>query len=264
MGWANKYENCKWSFKFMRKNEANSTTAASRKKRKQLALWVSKRDWITSNNYEIIDFGYKIVENWATTWSFLKQISLRYMFKALILVITCLLSFLLYTHFMMSFFAYFTDPSWYTKSRLVDYIQLSHEPNKWAWGNAKRDHFSYHKSTTVFWYKNDGPFAAALFLFHILFFLTLFSLYLYWVTLLRRVYTTKEITYTYTTYCVSSLRQFFYYSFMIFSLVLFSFIVQYWRLPIEYFWVANTTPLITIFTQEFFAYPSFLVGIIFQ
>lgn len=180
----------------------------------------------------------------------------------LILLIVTFLSFLLYTHFMMSFFAYFTDPSWYSQNRLTDYVQLSHEPNKWSWGNSKRDHFSYHRSTTVFWFKNDGPFAAAFLLFHILFFLSLFGLYLYWLTLLRRVYATREITYTYTTYCVSSLRQFFYYFLLLLGLAAFSLIVQYWRLPIEYLWIANTSPLLTSILVDFYDYPRFILTLL--
>lgn len=179
----------------------------------------------------------------------------------LILLVNMFLSYLLYTHFLMAFFGYFTDPNWYHKTRLVDYIQLSHEPNKWSWGNAKRDHFSYHKSTTVFWFKNDGPFASAFLLFHIMFFLCLFSLYLYWVTLFRRVYATKEITFTYTNYCVSSLRQFFYYFLLLYLLIFFSFVVQYWRLPIEYAWVANSTPLVSVLFANLQDYPSFLINL---
>jgi hypothetical protein len=177
----------------------------------------------------------------------------------LILVVNIFLSYLLYTHFLMSFFAYFTDPNWYHKTRLVDYIHLSHEPNKWSWGNAKRDHFSYHRSTTVFWFKNDGPFASAFLLFHIMFFLCLFALYIYWLTLFRRVYTTQEITFTYTTYCVSALRQFFYYFLLLYLLVVFSFTVQYWRLPIEYSWLVNATPLLETMQSNALDYPLFLV-----
>ena len=179
----------------------------------------------------------------------------------LILIITVFLSYLLYIHFMMSFFAYFTDPSWYSQTRLVDYIQLSHEPNKWSWGSAKRDHFSYHRSTTVFWFKNDGPFAGAFLLFHILFFLCLFGLYIYWLTLLRRVYATREITYTYTTYCVSSLRQFFYFFLLLLGLSAFSLIVQYWRLPIEYLWVANTPSLASTLFVDTVEYPKFIINL---
>ena len=177
----------------------------------------------------------------------------------IILVINIFIAYLLYTHFLMSFFGYFTDPNWYHKTRLVDYVQLSHEPNKWSWGNSKRDHFSYHRSTTVFWFKNDGPFASAFLLFNILFFLCLFSLYIYWLTLFRRVYASQEVTYTYTTYCVSSLRQFFYYFLLLYLLVFFSFVVNYWRLPIEYAWIAGTPSILQTLVNCVFSYPSFIV-----
>ena len=182
----------------------------------------------------------------------------------LILIINIFLSYLLYTHFLMSFFAYFTDPNWYHKTRLVDYIHLSHEPNKWSWGNSKRDHFSYHRSTTVFWFKNDGPFASAFLLFHIMFFLCLFALYIYWLTLFRRVYTTREITFTYTTYCVSALRQFFYYFMLLYLLVVFSFVVQYWRLPIEYGYVSNVAPIAETFKLNLCSYPKFVLTSLFN
>ena len=181
---------------------------------------------------------------------------------AIIVLINLFLLYLLYTHFLMSFFAYFTDPSWYSKTRLVDYIYLSHEPNKWSWGSAKRDHFSYHRSTTVFWFKNDGPFGAALLLFHITFFISLFNLYIFWITLLRRVYTTKEVPFTFTTYCVSALRQFFYFFMFFFLLAAFSLVVHYWRLPIEYSWIASTTPIFGTFCEYLLDYPHFLLSII--
>lgn len=153
------------------------------------------------------------------------------------LMINLFIAYLLYGHFFTTFFAYFTNSSWYLKTRLVDYVQLSHEPNKWSWGNPKRDHFSYHSSKTVFWYKNDGPFASAMLLFNIFFFLTIFTFHIFWLTLIRRVYATNEITYTYATYCVSALRQFLYGFNLLYLLILFSFVVTYWRLPVEFYWV---------------------------
>jgi hypothetical protein len=153
------------------------------------------------------------------------------------LFINLFIAYLVYGHFFTTFFAYFTNSSWYLKTRLVDYVQLSHEPNKWAWGNSKRDHFSYHSSKTVFWYKNDGPFASAMLLFNIFFFLTLFTFHIFWLTLIRRIYATNEVTYTYATYCVSALRQFLYCFNLLYLLIWFSFAVTYWRLPIEFYWL---------------------------
>ncbi len=174
----------------------------------------------------------------------LLQLNIRWLnWKKLIifvLLINFFIAYLLYTHFIMTFFGYFTDPLWYQKTRFVDYIQLSHEPLKWGWGPAKRDHFTYHKVTTSFWYKNDGPFAGAFLMIHIFFFLTIFFLYIYWVTLLRRIYTTKEVTYTFTIFCISSLKQFYYFFFLLYLLIFMSFIVCYWRFPIEFLWIINS------------------------
>ncbi len=174
----------------------------------------------------------------------LLQLNIRWMnWKKLmffILLINLFLAYLLYTHFIMTFFGYFTDPLWYQKNRFIDYIQLSHEPLKWGWGPSKRDHFTYHKVTTVFWFKNDGPFAGAFLMIQIFFFLTIFFVYFYWVTLLRRVYTTKEVTYTFTIFCISALKQFFYFFFLLYILIFMSFIICYWRFPIEFLWLVNS------------------------
>jgi hypothetical protein len=176
--------------------------------------------------------------------SHLLQLNIRWLnWKKLILfilIINFFIIYLLFTHFIMTFFGYFTDPLWYQKTRFVDYIQLSHEPLKWGWGPAKRDHFTYHKVTTVFWFKNDGPFAGAFLNMHIFFFLNIFFLYIYWVTLLRRVYTTEEVTYTFTVYCISSLKQFYYFFFLLYLFIIMSFIVCYWRFPIEFLWLVNS------------------------
>jgi hypothetical protein len=161
--------------------------------------------------------------------------------KNLILIfsVVLFLSYLLFIHFITSFFGYFTDPLWYQKSRYVDYIQLSHEPLKWGWGSAKRDHFTYHKISTVFWFKNDAPFAGSFLIIHMYLFLILFFLYIYWLILFRKTFTTKEISFTYSTYCVSALKQFFYFILVFYLFVFISFIISYWRFPIEFLWIIN-------------------------
>jgi hypothetical protein len=79
----------------------------------------------------------------------------------------------------MVFFGYFTDPVWYQKTRPIDYVQLSHGPSRWGWGPAKKDHFTYHNVKTVFWFKNDGPFASSFLMFHIFLFVCLFLLFFF-------------------------------------------------------------------------------------
>lgn len=182
----------------------------------------------------------------------------------LVLVINLFLSYLIYIHFFMSFFGYFTDPNWYHKTRIADYVQLSHEPSKWAWGPAKRDNFLQHNTKTVFWFKNDGPFAGAFLFFNLFFFLSLFLLYIYWITLIRRIYATQEITFTYTTYCISGLKQFFYMFALIFFLVILSYMFVYWRLPVEFYWSLNANSWFTNLTNIISDYPTFLLSILIK
>lgn len=199
--------------------------------------------------------------------SYCLQIGLRWLSwrkgLVIILLINVFLAYLIYTHFIISFFGYFTDPIWYQKTRPNDYIQLSHEPSRWGWGPSKKDHFTYHNVKTVFWYKNDGPFASAFLLMNMYVFLSLFFVYIWWVTLFRRVYSTKEIPLTYTTYCISSLKQFFYCFLGLYIFIFFSYIINYWRLPIEYLGGLDN---VSWFTNLFYIicdYPTFLVSIFF-
>jgi hypothetical protein len=183
----------------------------------------------------------------------LLQINLRWVNwkKGVILIflINILIAYLIYTHFIIVFFGYFTDPIWYQKTRPVDYIQLSHEPSKWGWGPSKKDHFTYHNVKTVFWFKNDGPFASSFLLFHLFLFLCLFFLFIFWLSLLRRVWSTKEIPITFTTYCVSSLKQFFYFFLFFYVMVFISFLINYMRLPWEYYYFLNTNSWLVNFLE---------------
>jgi len=183
--------------------------------------------------------------------SYYLQINIKWLnWKKIFLLITLVvvfLSYLLYTQFLISFFSYFTDPLWYQKTRSVDYVQLSHEPLKWGWGSSKRDHFTYHKTTTVFWFKNDSPFASAFLLMNFFFFLSLFFVYIYWLVLIRKTYTTKELTHTFVTYCVSSLRQLFILFLLFYLLVFVSFVVCYWKFPVEFLWILNSSSWLTHF-----------------
>ena len=179
----------------------------------------------------------------------------------MIVIINLLLLYLLFGQFFLAFFSYTTDPNWYNKARLVDYIQLSHEPNKWSWGSSKRDHFSYHKSSTVFWFKGDLPFAQAFQVIQIYFLWSLFGVAFFWWTFLRRVYATKEVSYTYATYALSTLKQFFYFFFMFLAYILFSYVITYWRLPVEFLWMTNSTSWFVAFADVVSDYPSFLTSL---
>jgi len=167
----------------------------------------------------------------------LLQLNVRWLFwKKILLIVFCiniLLTYLLYTHFLLACFSYFTDPVWFHRNRTVDFIQLSHEPLKWGWGTGKRDHFTYHNTKTSFWFKSDGPYASAMILIHFFVFGSLFLLYIFWLVLFRRIYATAEVPLSFTTYCISALRQFFYLFYLFYFLVGFSFLVVYLRSPFE-------------------------------
>nr|APW82436.1 orf546 [Laurentiella strenua] len=199
--------------------------------------------------------------------SYLLQLNIKWMnWKKLFfftLIINIFILYLLYSQFIITFFGYFTDPLWYQKTRVIDYIQLSHEPLKWGWGPAKRDHFTYHKTSTVFWFKNDTPFAGAFLMINLFFFLSIFFLLIYWITLLRRIYATKEVTYTFSTFCISALKQFFYFFFLLYILIFISFIVCYWRFPIEFFWLINSNSWFLHFFLIIKDYFFFLLTIFF-
>jgi hypothetical protein len=194
------------------------------------------------------------------------QINIRYFnwkkLLLLVILINSFIAYLLYVNFIMSFFGYFTNPLWYQKTRPVDLIQLSHEPLKWGWGPAKRDHFTYHKVSTVFWFKNDGPFAAAFLLFNFFFFFFNFLLYFYWLALLGRLYVTKELTHTFSAYCVSALKQFFFFCLFIYLGVIASFVINYWRFPIEFLWITNSHSWVVNVLIIMSDYPTFLVNLL--
>ena len=195
----------------------------------------------------------------------LLQISVRWLnWKkglVLIILINIFLAYLLYTHFIITFFGYFTDPTWYQKVRPIDYIQLSHEPARWGWGPTKKDHFPYHNVKTVLWFKNDGPFASSFLLFQTFMFVCIFLTFLWWVSLCRRVYSLREIPQTFTTYCVSSLRQFLYLFLLLYVFVFLSYLSNYWRFPMELAFTINSTPWVYNLMQILLDYPSFLLSI---
>lgn len=195
--------------------------------------------------------------------AYLLQLNLKWLNwkKSLVLVmlINLFLAYLIYTHFILVFFGYFTDPIWYQKSRSVDYIQLSHEPSRWGWGFAKKDHFTYHNVKTVFWFKNDGPFASSFLMFHLFLFVCIFLLFIFWITLLRRLWSVKEISITFTTYCVSSLRQFFYFFLCLYIFIFISFIINYMRLPLEFFYYVDNTSWLSNFFDILISYHTIFI-----
>jgi len=204
-----------------------------------LSFLISWWQWYTKLFFFKFIFLYTVI----LLFSFILQLNVRWFFWKksffIVILINLFISYLLYIHFIMSFWGYFTNPIWYQQVRPIDYIQLSHEPARWGWGAAKKDHFTYHSVKTVFWFKNDNLYAASFLLIHLYFFLSLFFLYIYWIILFRRVYSMNEIPFTLLTYCISSLKQFFYLFLCIFFFIFFSYISHFIRFPLEYLWLIN-------------------------
>jgi len=128
----------------------------------------------------------------------------------------------------------------------------------------KKDHFTYHNVKTVFWFKNDGPFASSFLMFHLFLFVCLFLTYFWWITLFRKVLSTKEVPTTYLTYSVSSLRQFFYFFLWLYIFILLSYISNYWRFPIDMSFIINNDSWLQNFIKILFDYPSFVISIFYK
>nr|YP_010725828.1 hypothetical protein P4D19_mgp28 [Bakuella subtropica]WDY80873.1 hypothetical protein BKSUB_21 [Bakuella subtropica] len=206
----------------------------------QIAFLVSWWDWYSRT----FIFKFLFFLSLLSSLGIWLSLSLRWVSFTISLIsisfITLSFAFLLFWQFYTSLLAYFTDPIWYQKTKFNDLVSLSHEPNKWGWGAAKRDHFTYHRVTTVFWMKNDGPFAGAFFMINLFFLLTLFFNFFFWLVLLRKSYTLKEVHYTLFIFCLSSLKQISFFFLLIFVLIFMSFILSYWRFPIELLWTLNS------------------------
>lgn len=154
----------------------------------------------------------------------------------LLVAISLILMYLLYFSFITTLFAFFTDPSEFKNSGWSNLSRVSHGPLKWGWGLDSRDHFAYHRTTTVFWYKNDPLIASSMlflniFIFKFLFFMTLQSL-----AVTRVVYYSGELSFNLITFLFTSLKQFFYFILFLSTLVILSYIYQFMRFPFELYW----------------------------
>ncbi len=179
----------------------------------------------------------------------------------LALLVNFILAFLLYTQFFITFFAYFSDVNWYKKSGWLDYQSLSNGPLKWGWGSSDRDHFSYHKTPLGFWFKNDSLYASIFFLFNIFIFLSLFFVFLQWLLILRKLYSTKEISFTFLIYGISTVKQFFYCFLHLYFFVILSFVYQLMRTPLELFWFDKIKLYFIVIIDNIINYHSLLFSI---
>jgi len=156
-------------------------------------------------------------------------------------IITILLMYILFTQFINTYFAYFTDILWYKKTSWCDYNRLSHNPQKWGWGDTDRDHFNYHKTTLSFWFKNDSLYASALFFINMLNFLLLIITIIQWILISRTLFTTHQISYTFLTYGVSTLHMYLFNLLSLFIFILTSVIYLFIKTSTDFLWVIFKT-----------------------
>lgn len=159
--------------------------------------------------------------------------------------ILVLLFHLFFSHTLTFFFSYFTDILWFKKTAWSDFHSLSQGPAKWGWGSEGRDSFPYHKSTTSFWFKNDAPFASALFIINFFIFISLIFLILQWLMVLRSLYSNKDISYTFLLYGLSTIIQFYYCYLFIFFFSATSVVYQFSRIALDSTWEGFIYDLIT-------------------
>lgn len=152
------------------------------------------------------------------------------------LIVTFIVFYLFFTQLILVYFSYNTDIFWYKKSGSTDYNSLSQGPLKWGWGGAGKDYFAYHSTLETFWFKNDSMFSLSLFLTN--FFLVFSFLFLVIQNLvnIRKIYATKEVSYTFQTYASSNVNQFFFCLLYLFILTLMSWLYQFNRTPFELFY----------------------------
>ena len=82
------------------------------------------------------------------------------------------------------------------------------------------------------------------------------------MVLLRRVYHTQEFSYTYLTYAISALKQLFYFFLAFYVFILLSYVMCYWRFPLEFIWLTNTYSWVAVLGDVAWAYPGWLVSLV--
>lgn len=153
-----------------------------------------------------------------------------------LLLVVCVLTYLTLFMFISTFFAPFTDSSEFQKSGWSQFSSIVNGPLKWGWGSDARDHFSYHKTPSVFWFKNDPLIASSLLFINIFVFLFIFFLLLQSIGILRLLVSTGELSHNNLTFLISSVKQYYYLMLSLLSLVVLSFIYQFMRFPFELAW----------------------------
>ena len=150
-----------------------------------------------------------------------------------LLILFLIVSFLLFHLFINLLLAPISDTYSYIKRGWMGLEELTQGPCKWGSGPNSRDHFSHHKSSTIFWFKNDPLLSGSLFFFSLLFYLYIFYLYIHIFFLFCSVAITRRVSFNNLSALICAFHKFsiFIYFFWLFFLV--SFVYNIIRLPIN-------------------------------
>ena len=175
------------------------------------AVWISFWNWYNRIfMWKAISIHFVLL-----LFAFILQINSRWVTYSKVMIILAiiimLLGALIYTNLTVLMFLYFTNPTTYNTNLNVDYTQLSGVPNRWGWGFSQKDHFSYHSTPTVFWYKYDFCYISSCLIIQLFFTFSYILLFIQICLVFRKFYTTKIITYTLLTYYANMIRVYFYY-----------------------------------------------------
>lgn len=164
------------------------------------------------------------------------------------------LCYLFYYQFIIVFFGYFTDILSFKNNSITSFNKLQEGPYKFGWGDKNRDLFTYKKTSLNVWFKNDSPYSLALFFINIFIFLSLTLLLIQVLSVLRKLYTTKTISFTLLNYLSSSLNVFFYFFFSMFSFILLGYIYSMMRYTNDFIWFSYVWNFLKLIISYFINY----------
>lgn len=169
--------------------------------------------------------------------SFFLRLQLRWFsvfsLSLLLLILLALVAYLLFFLFINLLLTPLTDMYSYMRRGWLGLEQLTQGPCKWGSGPSSRDHFSYHKSSTVFWFKNDPLLAGSLFFFCLLFYLFTLFLYMQIFFLLCALHTSRSVSFNNLSLLVYSCRRFQTFILFFCWVFILSFIFHSLRIPLN-------------------------------
>lgn len=201
-----------------------------------LVVWWN---WFNSFFFFKITFIFSLILLLIRTASFQMRWSRAPSTLWIFFLITFLIAYLLYFNFIITFFSFFSDISSFSKTGWMEWDKLTQGPLKWGYGTASRDHFSYHKTTLSFWFKNDPQIAGSMLFLNLFFFFFFFFLFIMALSTLRTLLSNTEFTFNNITFFFSSVKQFYYLILFLVFLLAMSLLYSLIRFPFELFWFAK-------------------------